>query len=86
MKNIANQLVKKLKKRKLQISFVESCTGGLLSSLITSINGSSKVFSLGLVTYSNKSKNIIYGIKELVDKLNTVKVVVDNNLKIIQYL
>ena len=39
-----------------KVSFAESCTGGLLSSSITSISGSSKVFSLGLVTYSNQSK------------------------------
>ena len=56
MKNLANKVVKKLIKKKLKISFVESCTGGLLSSSITSISGSSKVFNLGLITYSNKSK------------------------------
>ena len=56
MKNLANKVVQKLIKKKLKISFAESCTGGLLSSSITSINGSSKVFSLGLVTYSNKAK------------------------------
>ena len=56
MKNLANKLVKKLTKKKLKISFAESCTGGLLSSTITSISGSSKVFNLGLVTYSNKVK------------------------------
>jgi PncC family amidohydrolase len=42
--------------KKLKISFAESCTGGLLSSTITSIKGSSKVFSMGLVTYSNQAK------------------------------
>ena len=56
MKKIAKKLVKLLNKKKLNISFAESCTGGLLASSITSINGSSKVFTLGLVTYSNKSK------------------------------
>tara|TARA_B110000027_G_scaffold58473_1_gene63202 strand:+ start:290 stop:760 length:471 start_codon:yes stop_codon:yes gene_type:complete len=56
MKNLANKLVKKLIKRKLKVSFVESCTGGLLSSSITSISGSSKIFNLGLVTYSNNVK------------------------------
>ena len=56
MKSLANKVVQKLIKKKLKISFAESCTGGLLSSSITSINGSSKVFSLGLVTYSNKAK------------------------------
>ena len=49
-------LVKKLIKKKLKISFVESCTGGLLASSITSISGASKIFNLGLVTYSNQAK------------------------------
>ena len=56
MKNLANKIVQKLTKKKLKISFAESCTGGLLSSSLTSISGSSKVFNLGLVTYSNKIK------------------------------
>ena len=56
MINNAKKIVKILKKKKLKISFAESCTGGLLSSAITSVNGSSKVFTLGLVVYSNKSK------------------------------
>tara|TARA_B110000914_G_scaffold150433_1_gene131849 strand:+ start:194 stop:664 length:471 start_codon:yes stop_codon:yes gene_type:complete len=56
MKNLANKLVKKLIKKKLKISFAESCTGGMLSSIITSISGSSKIFNLGLITYSNKAK------------------------------
>ena len=56
MKNLANKLVKKLIKKKLKISFAESCTGGMLSSTITSVSGSSKVFNLGLITYSNKAK------------------------------
>ena len=56
MKNLANKVVQKLAKKKLKVSFVESCTGGLLSSSITLIGGSSKVFNLGLVTYSNKAK------------------------------
>ena len=49
-------LVKLLTKKKLKLSFAESCTGGLLASSITSISGASKVFSLGLVTYSNQAK------------------------------
>ena len=59
MKKEAYKIIKILKKKKLKIAFAESCTGGLLSSTITSINGSSKVFTMGLVTYSNQSKNII---------------------------
>ena len=49
-------LIKLLNKKKLRISLVESCTGGLLASSITSISGASKVFNLGLVTYSNQAK------------------------------
>ena len=56
MKKLSQKIVSVLRKKKLKISFAESCTGGLLSSSITSINGSSKVFNLGLVTYSNQSK------------------------------
>ena len=49
-------LIRILIKKKLKISFAESCTGGLLASTITSISGASKVFNLGLVTYSNQAK------------------------------
>ena len=56
MKLLSRNIIKKLSRKKLKISFAESCTGGLLSSAITSVGGSSKVFNLGLVTYSNQSK------------------------------
>ena len=56
MKKLSQKVVKLLTKKKLKISFAESCTGGLLSSSITSISGSSKIFTIGLVTYSNQSK------------------------------
>ena len=49
-------LIRILTKKKLKISFAESCTGGLLASTITSTSGASKVFNLGLVTYSNQAK------------------------------
>ena len=68
MNNNAKKIVRILTKRKLNISFAESCTGGLLSSTITSINGSSKVFTLGLVVYSNKSKNSILKIPNIILK------------------
>jgi|TARA_B100002003_G_scaffold144330_1_gene133568 PncC family amidohydrolase len=56
VKKLLQKIVRLLTKKKLKISFVESCTGGLLSSSMTSISGSSKVFTIGLVTYSNQSK------------------------------
>ena len=56
MKKLSQKVVNLLNKKSLKISFAESCTGGLLSSAITSISGSSKVFTLGFVTYSNQAK------------------------------
>ena len=50
------KVVKLLTKKRLNISFAESCTGGLLASTVTSISGSSKVFTIGIVTYSNQAK------------------------------
>ena len=73
MKNLANKVVNKLIKKNLKVSFAESCTGGLLSSSITSISGSSKVFNLGLVTYSNKAKIEILKVpKKIINRYGAV--------------
>ena len=56
MKNLSLKVIKLLTKKKITLSFAESCTGGLLASSITSISGSSKIFTMGLITYSNNSK------------------------------
>mgnify|MGYP001307360369 FL=1 len=56
MKHLTQKVVKLLRFKKIKISLAESCTGGLLASKITSISGASKIFTLGLVTYSNQSK------------------------------
>jgi PncC family amidohydrolase len=73
MKKLSQKIVRLLKKKRLKISFAESCTGGLLSSAITSISGSSKVFTLGLVTYSNKSKiNMLKVPKKIIMKHGAV--------------
>ena len=73
MKNLANKLVKKLIKKKLKVSFAESCTGGMLSSIITSESGSSKIFNLGLVTYSNNAKiDILKVPKKIISKYGAV--------------
>ena len=67
------QVVKKLIKKKVKISFAESCTGGMLSKSITSISGSSKTFQLGLITYSNYSKiNILNVPKKIIKKYGAV--------------
>ena len=66
-------LVKKLTRKKLKISFAESCTGGMLASSITSVNGASKVFSLGLITYSNQAKiKILKVSKNIIKKYGAV--------------
>jgi len=66
-------LIKLLTKKKLKISFAESCTGGLLASSITSISGASKVFNLGLVTYSNQAKIKILKVnKNIIKKYGAV--------------
>ena len=73
MKKISQKVVKLLSKKRLKISLAESCTGGLLSSSITSISGSSKVFTLGLVTYSNQAKiNILKVPKRIIIKHGAV--------------
>ena len=68
-----NSFVKKLTKKKLKISFAESCTGGLLTSSITSISGASKIFDLGLITYSNQAKIKILKVnKNIIKKYGAV--------------
>jgi len=69
MNFLSEKVVKKLIEKKLTISVCESCTGGLLSSAITSVTGSSKVFALGLVTYSNQSKNSVLKIPKKIIKI-----------------
>ena len=69
MKNLVKNLIQK----KLKISFAESCTGGMLASSITSISGASKVFNIGLITYSNQAKiNILKVNKNIIKKYGAV--------------
>ena len=65
---LSNKIVSLLKRKKLKISFAESCSGGMLSSAITSVNGSSKVFTMGLVTYSNQAKTVILKVPQKIIK------------------
>ena len=75
MKKISQKIVKLLKKKGLKISFAESCTGGLLSSAITSVSGASKVFTMGLVTYSNQAKTSILKVpKQIIKKHGAVSI------------
>ena len=73
--NLNQKVVTLLKRKKLKISFAESCTGGLLSSAVTSVNGSSKVFTMGLVTYSNQAKITVLKVqKNIIKKYGAVSI------------
>ncbi len=64
-----------LKKKNLKLAIAESCTGGMLSGSITSISGSSKIFSMGLVTYSNQAKTSLLKVpKTIISKYGSVSV------------
>jgi nicotinamide-nucleotide amidase len=58
----AAELIDLLRRRKLMMATAESCTGGLVAALITSIPGSSDVFDAGFVTYSNAAKSRMIGV------------------------
>ena len=73
MNAISKNIVKKLIKKRIKISIAESCTGGLLSSSITSVSNSSKIFTLGLVAYSNQSKiKVLKVSKKIIKKYGAV--------------
>ena len=71
--SLNQKIVSLLKRKKLKIAVAESCTGGMLSNTITSVSGSSKVFTLGLVTYSNQAKTSILKVpKKIITKHGAV--------------
>ena len=73
--SLNKKIVLLLKRKKLKIAFAESCTGGMLSSSITSVSGSSKVFTMGLVTYANQAKTSLLKIHpKIIKKYGAVSV------------
>ena len=73
--SLNQKIVSLLKRKKLKIAVAESCTGGMMSSELTSVSGSSKVFKLGLVTYSNQAKISILKVpKKIINKYGAVSV------------
>ena len=75
MKKEIIKIINLLKRKKLKIAIAESCTGGMLSSAITSVSGASKVFTMGLVTYSNQAKMSILKVpKKIIQKHGAVSI------------
>ena len=73
--SLNKKIISKLKRKKLKLAIAESCTGGMLSSAITSIGGASKVFTMGLVTYSNQAKMSILKVpKKIIQKHGAVSI------------
>ena len=69
------KIISLIKRKRMKLSIAESCTGGMLSSAITSVSGSSKVFTMGLVTYSNQAKTSILKVpKKIIKKYGAVSV------------
>lgn len=60
--NLETECARLLTQKGLTISLAESCTGGLMSKLLTDIAGSSKFISLNLVTYANEAKEKMLGV------------------------
>ena len=70
---LKKKVLSKLLKKKIKVAVAESCTGGMLSSSLTSLSGSSKIFSMGIVSYSNKSKISVLKVpKKIINKFGAV--------------
>ena len=61
---MAKEVVDKCREKNYKLSIAESCTGGLISSIITSVPGSSDIFDCSFITYSNDSKSKFLGVSE----------------------
>ena len=73
--SLNKNIVLLIKKKKIKLAIAESCTGGMLSSAITTISGSSKIFTMGLVTYSNQAKtNILKVPPKIIKRYGAVSV------------
>ena len=73
--SLNKKIISLIKRKKMKIAIAESCTGGMLSSTITSVSGSSKVFTMGLVTYSNQDKTSILKVpKKIIKKYSSKRV------------
>ena len=73
--SLNKKIISLIKRKKMKLAIAESCTGGMMSSTITSVSGSSKVFTMGLVTYSNQAKTSILKVpQKIIRKHGSVSV------------
>ena len=73
--SLNKKIISLIKRKKMKLAIAESCTGGMLSSAITSLSGSSKIFTMGLVTYSNQAKISILKVpQKIIKKYGAVSV------------
>ena len=73
--SLNKKIISLIKRKKMKLAIAESCTGGMLSSAITSVSGSSKIFTMGLVTYSNQAKTSILKVpQKIIKKYGAVSV------------
>ena len=70
---IIKKVIDKLIKKNISISVAESCTGGLIASTITKYSGVSKIFSYGIISYSNNLSKVAHSeeIKTLINLLQS---------------
>ena len=75
--SLQNKVIKKLIKKNISISVAESCTGGLITNSIVKNDGVSRIFTCGIVCYSNKAKIKYLSIsKKLLSKYGSVSSII----------
>ena len=73
--SLNKKIISLIQRKRMKLAIAESCTGGMLSSAITSVSGSSKIFTMGLVTYSNQAKTSILKVpQKIIKKYGAVSV------------
>ena len=73
--SLTKKIISSIKRKKMKLSIAESCTGGMLSSTIASVSGSSKVFTMGLITYANQAKTSVLKVpQKIIKKYGAVSV------------
>lgn len=73
------RLITLLQKQNKKIAVAESCTGGLITKMLTDVSGASSVFGYGVTAYANEAKQKLLGVKE--ETLNNFGAVSENTVR-----